>query len=62
MNKIQNNKIFAARRPCRLVRIWRANGGDGALVCHWVIAEAATLGMNMDEQKRDRTGGPRLCP
>jgi hypothetical protein len=61
MNKIQNNKILAARRPYRLVRVWRADGGDRTLVCHWVIAEAATLGKNMEEQKRDQTGGPLLC-
>jgi hypothetical protein len=51
MNKFQNNKILAVRKPGRLVRVWRATGGVGSpLVCIWVITDASAIGLNIEEQ------------
>ena len=39
MNKIQNNKILAVRRPSPLVRVWRSTGDPRMpLVGIWVHA------------------------
>jgi hypothetical protein len=47
MNKIQNNKILAARRPSPLVRVWRSTGDPGMpLVGIWVQADTAKLRSN----------------
>ena len=40
MNKIQNNKILAVRRPSPLVHVWRSSGDPGMpLVSTWVRTE-----------------------
>ena len=57
MNKIQNNKIPVARRPCPLVRVWRSTGGTGTpLVCQWVRDESAPA-TSAEHLENDRTGG-----
>lgn len=62
MNKTQNKKIFAARKPSPLVRVWRSTGGAGTpLVCKWVVPDAAAVEMNTCDQKIDQSGGLLLC-
>jgi hypothetical protein len=52
MNKIQNNKILAVRRPIPLVRVWHSTGDPRIpLVGIWVQADPSS----------DEMGGLRLC-
>jgi hypothetical protein len=62
MNKIQNNKILAARGPSPLVRVWRSTGDPGMpLVGIWVQADMAKLRSSPVDPSSDEIGGLRLC-
>ena len=62
MNKIQNNKILAVRRPSPLVRLWRSTGDPGMpLVGIWLQVETAKLHPSSVDPSRDNIGGLRLC-
>ena len=62
MNKIQNNKILAVRRPSPLVRVWRSTGDPGMpLVGIWVQADTAKLRSSPADPSSDEMGGLRLC-
>jgi hypothetical protein len=62
MNKIQNNKILAVRRPSPLVRVWRSTGDPGMpLVGTWVQADTAKLRSSRADPSSDEMGGLRLC-
>ena len=62
MNKIQNNKILAVRRPNPLVRVWRSTGDPGMpLVGIWVQADNAKLCSSPADPSSDEMGGLRLC-
>ncbi|SEB55300.1 hypothetical protein [Terriglobus roseus] len=61
MNNVQNNKMFAVRKPSHLICVWRATGGVGTpLVCSWVMANAAAIEMTAAEQKSEQAGA-LLC-
>jgi hypothetical protein len=62
MNKIQNNKILAVRRPSSLVRVWRSTGDPRMpLVGIWVQADTAKLCSSPVDPSSDEIGGLRLC-
>ena len=62
MNKVQNNKILAVRRPSPLVRVWRSTGDPGMpLVGIWVQADTAKLRSSLADPSSDEMGGLRLC-
>jgi hypothetical protein len=62
MNKIQNNRILAARRPSPLLRVWRSTGDPGTpLVGIWVPADTANLSVSPADRLSDEIGGLRLC-
>jgi hypothetical protein len=62
MNKIQNNKTLAVRRPSPLVRVWRSTGDPGLpLVGIWVQAGTAKLRSSPADPSSDEIGGVRLC-
>ncbi|WP_433965946.1 hypothetical protein [Tunturiibacter gelidiferens] len=57
MNKIQNNKILAVRRPSPLVRVWRSTGDPGMpLVGIWVQADTARLRSSPVDASSDEIG------
>jgi hypothetical protein len=59
MNKIQNSKILAVRRPSPLVRVWHSTGMP--LVGIWVQADTAKLRSSPADPSSDEMGGLRLC-
>ena len=62
MNKIQNNKILAVRRPSPLVRVWHSTGDPGMpLVGIWVQTDTAKLHSSPVDPSSDEMGGLRLC-
>jgi hypothetical protein len=62
MNKIQNNKTLAVRRPSPFVRVWRSTGDPGMpLVGIWVQAGTAKLRSSPADPSSDEIGGVRLC-
>jgi hypothetical protein len=62
MNKIQNNKILAVRRPNSLVRVWRSTGDPGMpLVGIWVQADTEKLRSSPADPSSEEIGGLRLC-
>ena len=57
-----NNKIFAARKPTSLVRVWHSTGDPRMpLACIWGSTDTTVLRPNPADSSSDESGGFPLC-